>query len=178
MPGAFRPPAAPLVTFDPYLSIWSEADRLTDAPTKHWTGHPHPLVSLIRVDGKTYRLIGADPSAVPALAQQSVTVWPTRTVYEFESDGIHVTLTFMTAALPNDLQAFSQPLSYVTWQIESVDGASHAVRLFDSTSSLLSVNDATQPVRWGRESAGTSHHIRRWDGKAADPTEGGRQHAN
>ena len=57
----FRPPAVPLVTSDPYLSIWCEADRLTDAPTRHWTHREHSLVSLIRVDGKAYRLMGNEP---------------------------------------------------------------------------------------------------------------------
>ena len=63
----FRPPAVPLVTFDPYLSIWSEADKLTDKNTQHWTHREHSLVSLIRIDGKAYRLMGADPANVPAL---------------------------------------------------------------------------------------------------------------
>jgi hypothetical protein len=61
----FRPPSVPLVTFDPYLSIWSAADHLTDRPTQHWTKRPHSLVSLIRVDGATYRLMGNDPEAAP-----------------------------------------------------------------------------------------------------------------
>jgi len=58
---SFRPPSVPLVTFDPYLSIWSAADHLTDRPTQHWTKRQHSLISLIRVDGAAYRLMGSEP---------------------------------------------------------------------------------------------------------------------
>ncbi len=74
----------PLVAIDPYLSIWSEADRLTDDTTRHWTGREHPLVSLIRIDGKAYRLMGKTPGAVPAFPQVGVRVLPTRSIYDFD----------------------------------------------------------------------------------------------
>src|SRR5215217_5803918 len=59
----FRPPATPLVTIDPYTSVWSFGDELNGSVTKHWTGKPHPMDGLIRVDGNTYRFMGA-PSPV------------------------------------------------------------------------------------------------------------------
>ncbi len=106
----------PLVTFDPYLSIWSDADTLTERNHGALDAHrEHSLASLIRIDGKAYRLMGAEPKAVPAFKQVSLQVSPTRSVYEFEEAGVHVTLTFMTAALPHDLDIFSRPLSYLTW---------------------------------------------------------------
>ena len=147
----FRPPAVPLVTSDPYLSIWSEADHLTDDATRHWTHHPHPLVSLIRVDGVASRLMGNEPANVPALPQVGLEVTPTRSIYEFEDAKIHVTLTFMTPALPRDLDVLSRPLTYLTWTAHSVDGDTHSVSIYDSTSGLLTVNEPGEKVDWGRE---------------------------
>src|SRR5438552_3493129 len=80
----FRPPAVPLVTCDPYFSVWSFSDRLTDETTRHWTGAKQSLTSMVRVDGKAYRIMGDLPGAVAALNQTGLQVWPTRTVYDFE----------------------------------------------------------------------------------------------
>ncbi len=150
----FRPPAVPLVTSDPYLSIWCEADHLNDAPTRHWTHHEHSLVSLIRIDGKTYRLMGAEPSDAPAFPQVGVKLLPTRSIFDFDDSHVHVTMTFMTAALPHDLDVLSRPLSYITWEVRSADGAAHNISIYDSTSSQLVVNTVDQPVKWNRETMG------------------------
>ena len=150
----FRPPAVPLVTFDPYLSIWSEADQLTDANTVHWTGHEQSLSGMIRIDGHTWRWMGAEPKKIPALPQLSVSVTPTRSIYEFAGAGIHLTVSFMTAALPDDLQAFSQPLSYISCNARSTDGAKHDVSIYAGVSSELAVNTTDEQVTWLREQAG------------------------
>jgi len=55
-----RPSATPLITVDPYFSIWSKADQLNAAETVHWTGRQHPLLSYVRVDGTTYRVLGME----------------------------------------------------------------------------------------------------------------------
>jgi hypothetical protein len=156
----FRPPAVPLVTFDPYLSVWSCADRLTDDTTRHWTRREHPLVSLIRVDGQVFRLMGTDPKDAPALPQVGLQVTPTRSIYDFEDAKVHVTLTFMTPALPYDLDALSLPLSFLTWQVRSVDGKGHTLSIYDGTSSQLAVNQPDEKVEWARQEAGTLTALR------------------
>ncbi|MFA6834306.1 MAG: DUF4964 domain-containing protein, partial [Bacteroidaceae bacterium] len=55
-----RAPSVPLITSDPYLSIWSPYDELTSGNTEHWTGTEYPLLGVLRVDGKTYRFMGED----------------------------------------------------------------------------------------------------------------------
>src|SRR5687768_9719877 len=104
-----RPPAVPLVTHDPYFSAWSTADRLPDQWTRHWTGAVHATGAIVRIDGRPYRLMGQVSAEVPPVEQKSVRVLPTRTVYEFEADKVGLTLTFLTPALPHDLEALALP---------------------------------------------------------------------
>src|SRR2546421_2060544 len=155
---AFRPPAVPLVVNDPFLSVWSEANNLTDDVTREWTGAAQPLVSLIKIDGQTYRLMGAQPTnlpgVIPAFPQVGVQVTPTRSIYDFDDSHVHVTMTFMTPALPSNLDVLARPLTYISWDVRSVDGQSHDVSIYESSSSLLSVTSDTHPVTWSRTTSG------------------------
>lgn len=63
----FRAPAYPLVTIDPYTSAWSMTDELYERPVKHWTGKTHSLIGAIRVDGETFRFLGAIDIPMDAL---------------------------------------------------------------------------------------------------------------
>jgi hypothetical protein len=145
-----RPPVVPLVTHDPYFSIWSMADHLTDIDTRHWTGVEQPLAGLIRIDNAPYRYMGANPRQVPAMQQVSLEVTPLHTIYTFETAGVRLQVTFFTAAFPNDLDVLSRPVDYLTWNITSTDGRAHAVDLLLDVSPVVAVDTNDQDVTWGR----------------------------
>ena len=146
-----RPPAVPLVTHDPYFSIWSPADKLTDADTMHWTGKPHRLCSLVRIDGETYRVMGKEPVSLPALPLVSLEVLPTRTIYTFQNASLRLRLTFMTPALPEDLDVLSRPVTYLTYQLAALDTIPHQVQIYFDASAEIAVNDKSQECNWAEE---------------------------
>ena len=49
----FRAPAVPLITHDPFFSVWSFADQLTDDVPRHWDGVRKYMIGLLAVDGST-----------------------------------------------------------------------------------------------------------------------------
>ncbi|TWT92213.1 glutaminase family protein [Neorhodopirellula pilleata] len=136
---AFRPPAVPLIACDPYFSVWSQADKLWEVPTTHWTGARHRMAAIVRVDGTAYRLMGESPQTIAAMQQRSVRVNPTQTIYEFETKSIEVTLTFTTPSLPYDLSIISRPTTYLDCNVASRDGKPHSIEFyFDARGELAS----------------------------------------
>src|ERR1035441_4723836 len=144
----FRPPSVPLVACDPYFSLWSPADKLTDADTTHWTGKARQLTGLVKIDGKNFRVMGAEPTDVPVLPQTSLEVLPTRTIYSFEGEGVRLTLTFMTAALPDDLDLLSRPVTYLTWESRPTDNKNHKVSVYFDVSAAIACNTPDQAVNF------------------------------
>lgn len=55
----FRPPSVPIVSCDPFFSVWSGADAPTDADTEIWYGAKQPIRIWVELDGVRYRLMGA-----------------------------------------------------------------------------------------------------------------------
>jgi len=151
----FRPPAVPLVLHDPYFSIWSFHNRLTGGPTRHWTGVPQQLRSMVRIDGKAFRIMGSDPNEggylqTPPLEQTGLDVRPTRTIYTFSGAGIRLRLTFLTPMLPGDLDALARPATYIIWRARSTDGRQHRVAIYFDASSKITVDQPSEPVTWER----------------------------
>jgi hypothetical protein len=159
-PAPIRPPAAPLIAHDPYFSIWSMTDRLTDGPTRHWTGAEQPLTGLVRIDRTAYRFLGVQPRGLAALNQTAFDLTPTRTMYTFEGGGIRLELTFLTPALSGDLDILSRPATYVIWTVRSIDSRSHDVSIYLDASSLIAVNTPDQPVAASRWRIGDMDAIR------------------
>ncbi len=153
----FRPPAVPLVVNDPYMSVWSTTDELTQSWTTHWTGAKQAMSGLLRVDGQPYRFIGMMTRhygvEVPPMTQIDVEVLPTRTIYQFEAAGIRLTLTFMTPLLPHDLDVLSRPVTYVDFAVAAIDGQTHETALYFDVAADWVVNTTDQRVVWGR------HHV-------------------
>ncbi len=144
-----RYPSYPLIAHDPYFSIWSPSDNLNDSWTKHWTGANHEICGIIRIDGKPYCYLG-NPRGFDKLPQTSVTVLPTRTIYTFEADGVKLTLTFLTPALPQKLDILSRPVTYICYNVASIDGKPHDAQVYIDFGSEICVNDAQDPTLGGR----------------------------
>jgi len=146
-----RPPSTPLVVHDPYFSIWSNADRLTGGPTRHWTGTRQEVAGFVRVDGKSYRYLGDSEDEVPVLEETQRTITPTRTIVTLGNSQIELQICFFTPAFAEDMALMARPVTYLSWQIRSRDGAQHDVTLYLDVDGTVATNNSGEKVVWSRD---------------------------
>jgi hypothetical protein len=158
---AMRPPAVPLVTVDPYFSVWSMADSLGDDFTRHWTGKRNALTGLIMIDGLPWRFAGlVEPDAEnyytepKAMKQVELQLAPLSSTYTFEESGVSLIVSFMTPLLLDDLDLLSRPASYVSLIVRSTDGNVHNVKIYFDVSGEWCVNSSDQKIIWEQSEAG------------------------
>ncbi len=137
-----RAPALPLITIDPYFSVWSAADQLTDQMPCHWTGKPNSITGTALIDGICYRFLGTGEA--PAMKQVFVETEAMSTEVWMEAGGIRLKLFFLTPLLIDDYEHLTRPVSYLKISTESLDGRSHTVSVTVAASEELCLDTKGQ----------------------------------
>lgn len=142
----FRPTAIPLATTDPFFSIWSFSDRLTDDVPRHWTGQSQTIFGALLIDGKPLRFLGKVSSGLryfpegEALEQTDLTVTPTASIYTFTHSTCELKVTFLTPLLLNKPEVLSRPVSYVFYEITPKEEGHTFEVYFDASAELCGDN--------------------------------------
>ncbi len=149
----FRPPAVPLITIDPYFSIWSFGDKLYETPTRHWSGVQNAMSGFLKIDRKWLKFMGmletdsrqyATESEV--IPQISVTVRPTVTTYFFENEAVSLKIEFISPLLMEDLYLLSRPVSYINYEITAKDSIEHEMEIYFDIGAECCVKDISDFV--------------------------------
>ncbi len=134
-----RAPAVPLITVDPFFSVWSPDTTLNFAKTMHWTGKSNNILGAVAVDGTKYSFLGYHRNFTK-LRQVSLHIDALSTKAVFENEKIRLTATFTTPLLPNDYRLLTRPVSYMALSYESLDGEAHTVTAMVRATEELCLN--------------------------------------
>ena len=136
-----RAPSYPLITIDPYFSVWSPADKPADVNTTHWTGRNITMSIIARIDSESFRLVGkCGEDEIPAANFVSADCDAFSTTYVFNQNGVLLTLKFTSPVIPNDLYMLSRPISYLEVRKESAVGRRHNVTVTVKMSEEICMN--------------------------------------
>lgn len=146
----FRMPCTPLITVDPYFSIWSE-DKLNEKMPIHWTGSPNSMLGILKVDGEEFCFLGkpADPkrklSKIPQIRAEFDAC---TTTVVFANESVELTALFTTPMLADDLYYASRPVLYLKLKVRNLDGKEHRVSAKISCSEELVLNKKGEGRAW------------------------------
>ena len=133
-----RPPAIPIISIDPYFTVWSPSNNLYDSDLQHWSAKPNTIKGTVTVDGDEMRFMGTGEA--PAMKQTEFNMTAAVTSYTFECDRISLELSFFSTPFTDDLYRLSRPVSYMTAKYSAKDGKAHSVKLNIALSEELCID--------------------------------------
>ncbi len=119
-----RPPCTPIITIDPYFSVWSEQNILQN--TVSWTGAPNTMRGTVFVDGTPWHFLGLG-GVGEDLTLENTEIDAFSTTFTYKNDAIRLTVRFTSPVLPDDLYYASRPVAYCHTAWEALDGKAHKV---------------------------------------------------
>ena len=135
-----RAPAVPLITVDPFFSVWSPDTNLNHAKTEHWSAKGNSILGTVTVDGKEYLFLGYHRDK-HKIVQTSLETDALSTSAEFENDEITLKIKFLTPLIPDDYRLLTRPVSYLEISYESRDGKAHNVSVNVAASEELCLEE-------------------------------------
>lgn len=141
-----RAPAIPLITVDPFFSVWSSDSVLNVSATEHWTGKENSIIGTVNIDGEKLLFLGYDKD-IKKMKQISLDIDALSTSAVFENDKITLEIKFLTPLLPDDYNLLTRPVSYLETGYKSKDGKEHDVVINITVSEQLCLDeDIDSPV--------------------------------
>ncbi|HEV8286071.1 MAG TPA: DUF1793 domain-containing protein [Chitinophagaceae bacterium] len=94
------------------------------------------------IDAGIYERLPTQP--IPQAVQRSVEITATQTKYEFNCGPVELSLKFLSPLLMDDLDLYSRPISFVTFNVKANDDRQHYVKLFFDVSADIAKNKSSQ----------------------------------
>ena len=96
-----RPPAIPIITIDPYFTVWSPSNILTDTDLQHWSAKPNRIKGYVSIDGEVFRFMGTGEER--AIEQVAFDMTAAVTSYTFATSKIKLDISFFSTPFTDDL---------------------------------------------------------------------------
>jgi hypothetical protein len=97
------------------------------------------------IDAGLYDRLPPQPN--PQAIQNKVEITATKTKYEFTCGPVFLAVDFLSPLLMNDLDLYSRPISFITFNVRSDDGQQHDVKLYFNNSPDITRNKSSQIVK-------------------------------
>ncbi len=123
-----RAPSIPLITVDPYFTVWSPCEIINYAIPEHWSGNTNSIYGAVEIDGKKYTFFGYHRNFFK-LKQVSLNIDAFSTTAVMENDIVSVEAKFTTPVLLDDLNLLTRPVSYLSVKVTVKDGKKHNIKI-------------------------------------------------